>query len=178
MATGYATEASGHASFTQGYGNKASGEYSLAAGHGTKATNTSAVAFGTESEANGANSMASGYKAKTKDIVPSSHAFGYAVETKGDSSKKGQMVVGRYNDIEKTYTQGAIFAVGCGDSEDSRKNAFSVNESSDGKLSLYIGDVNISEEKFKELSESEYTTTATVNDLISKAIGLAMEGEY
>lgn len=133
-AEGDSTIASGANSHTEGSNTSASGDNSHAEGDNTIAIGAGAHTEGSNTSANGANSHAEGYN--TSAVANGSHAEGSGnvtyggfshVEGIGNVSKnEGQHISGTYAEIDDTGN--AIFQVGIGTDESTRKDAFRINK--------------------------------------------------
>lgn len=133
-AEGDNTIASGANSHTEGYNTNASGDNSHAEGDNTNAIGAGAHAEGYNTTANGANSHAEGYN--TNAMANGSHAEGSGNVTYGGfshvegignvSTNEGQHISGTYAEIDETGN--AIFQVGIGTDESTRKDAFRINK--------------------------------------------------
>ena len=133
-AEGDNTNAIGANSHTEGYNTNASGDNSHAEGDNTNAIGAGAHAEGYNTTANGANSHAEGYN--TNAMANGSHAEGSGNVTYGGfshvegignvSTNEGQHISGTYAEIDETGN--AIFQVGIGTDESTRKDAFRINK--------------------------------------------------
>ncbi len=113
---GQSTTASGESTHAEGKSTTASGNFAHAEGNGTIATGNNSHAEGYETEASGADGHAEGRN--TKAVGNFSHAAGYGTQADGVA----QTVVGMFNEPNSN----SYFAVGNGNSESDRKNAFEV----------------------------------------------------
>ena len=110
------TIAYGECSHTEGYETKTAGHYTHAEGYLTEAVSQGSHAEGSRTVAAGIYSHAEGVETIAEHYA--SHASGHVTKT----SRDYQTVIGEYN----LDDSGALFIVGNGDSDNTRRNAFEV----------------------------------------------------
>lgn len=138
-AEGEESVASGEGAHAEGKSTAAEGQFSHAEGEMTRAIGKGSHAEGGPSsarsvEAKGDYSHAEGIATLVEDSATAAHAEGHFTVASHNyshvggshtkTSKDAQTVIGTYNDDEST----ASFIVGCGTSEDNRKNLFAITE--------------------------------------------------
>lgn len=121
-ATGFCSHAEGCGTTASGYCSHAEGWLSKASGYCSHAEGLAATASGDYSHAEGYNTTASGY---------CSHASGIGTIASDDN----QTAIGKYNAEDAD----ALFIVGNGSDDTTRKNAFVVKENGD----IYASEVRI-----------------------------------
>ena len=151
-AEGVETEATGRGAHAQGYKTHATGAQSSAEGNNTIASGESSHAQGQNTQAKGAKSHAEGEHTIAEG--QRSHAQGKKTHAKGDNAlatgestqakagnsatfgkgtstnKYCSLVAGKFN-VELPSNSNSLFVVGGGDNEDTKKNAFAVEQSGD-----------------------------------------------
>ncbi len=122
-ATGFASRASGYFSAARGERAVADGWKTEANGHESHARNMAAKANGYASDASGGGTEANG---------KFSSAAGYCTKANGDY----QSVRGMYNvpDNDQEY----LDIVGCGSSEECRKNAYALDKNGNGRFAGHV----------------------------------------
>ena len=147
------THAEGYYTVACGELSHAEGSHTVAWGKGAHAEGWLALARGDQSHAEGWKCMAAGFAshaegAGTEAYAKCSHAAGRFTRTSGDLSNPqggliGQFVVGDYNKV----VDNAMFIVGKGTSDTSRKNLFEIRTDN----SMVLGDTILTETKLKAL---------------------------
>lgn len=135
-AEGLLTAAIGDVSHSEGSNTRAIGEASHSEGAFTESTGYASHAEGDHNKASGNGSHAGGVYSE------SNHETSFVHGAHLKTGRANQAVFGEYNEIDEN----ALFAVGCGNSETERKNAFQVEK--DGSIRAFgkkIGNVFIAE---------------------------------
>lgn len=145
-AEGEETTASGDRCHAEGYGTQATGTVCHAEGQNTIASNQFSHAEGENTESKGKASHAGGgYTIVEEDY---SFGFGYGILIPKNSPYNSRVYVGKYNDYS---SWNIIFAIGNGDGDSNRSNAFAVDH--DGNV--YCKSIN----GIPINSENSYTYT-------------------
>lgn len=175
IAMGMNSESNGSQSFAAGNGAKATGASSISLGSGTASDTCSvaigrkvtsskyaSVAMGSETTASGSCSTAFGEKttasatdatAMGRNTVASARytlAVGDGVKTGKINSSDGQLVSGKFNDVDASDNKAVV--VGNGSSDTARSNAYTLDWSGNG---WFAGNVTVGAGK-KELATKEY----------------------
>lgn len=166
----------GYAGFATGKGNIA-GDYAFVGGN-------SNIAGGINSVATGIYNIASHYASRAGGTLSTARvaygiAEGIGVITTGKSefegtSTEGQHVIGKYNRV----THNAIFVIGCGNSEESRKNALEITL--DGKILIEDGLYEIATKYYVDTTKQElndYISTYNT-DINNKINSLIVKGNH
>lgn len=177
-AEGVTTTASGKDSHAEGVNTTASGDNSHAEGNKTVASGRSSHAEGegddtTKTIASGAASHSEGYRTTAKGLAAhsegrntdASHNYSHAGGNSTKTSAESQTVIGTFNADDSN----ALFIVGNGSNESSRKNAFKVT--SDGKA--MVGD-----DRTVWANYSNTTTNSTTDGSNTFSIGTFGDKTY
>ena len=138
-AEGLSTQASNVYDHAEGMSTVASGTVSHAEGNATKALGADSHAEGKQTTANAASSHAEGFGSYAGGTY--SHAQGYYTKTMNDA----EFACGKYN----ATSSNVLFSVGCGTSNNVRKNALTLKyDSTISKSTLYVENIDVSTAKY------------------------------
>jgi hypothetical protein len=152
-AEGSETKAAGTASHAEGLSTQATDVYDHAEGMNTVASGTVSHAEGNATKAQGADSHAEGKQ--TTAYAASSHAEGFGSYAGGTYSHAQGYYTKTMNDAEfacgkyNATSSNVLFSVGCGTSNNVRKNALTLKyDSTISKSTLYVENIDVSTAKY------------------------------
>ena len=169
VSSGFYSTAEGESCIANGYASHAEGKGSQAYGSRSHAEGTDCVAWGQSSHVEGNEctayslySHAGGNASETRALYSFAHGLG-AKTTQDSNLMYGAAAFGRYN-----YPYAVLFSVGYGESDNNRKNAFSVGASGncfiDGKIMSGTPSSNSDDSRamflYKQFSEDNLTVAA------------------
>ena len=123
-----------------------------------------AATFGLKNESTRGQSLTAGLGNKNKTAQSIVVGYQLRTSTKTDDSVLGQAVFGKYNKVDESdeFVQRAMF--GCGKSDTERANSFEVREYADGRRSILVGDIEITDEQLEKLLTSIAIGTMAISD--------------